>query len=191
MRKTPATPRISWTASGRVQAVEPVVVSLRFGSFCIAAAVPQSFVELRRRMHKFIYCQRTGYRAEARQIFQETHALLLGRPPHSRDEANFPFLLANLLRQLLTAHVRARTHAQSFPGEAPPRAPTIVDIDAALVLLESRDPLSTRLIELYYFAGLDLIDVGDVLVLEPPVIRRQLRLARAWLIAHLVPDHGL
>lgn len=183
MRKTPGTPRRSRNAPDPMRAINPTAVSLRVGGVRIAASAPQSYVELRHCLHAFIRCRRAGFLPEARRIFRDTYGHLIGRAPRSRDEAGFPLLMASLLRQTLIAH--ARSQIQSYASESRSGAATVVDIDAALSLLETRDAPTARIIELYYFAGLQPIDIGAVLRLEPAVVNQALRLARAWLIAQL------
>lgn len=171
MRKTPGNPRTSARQ----------VIPLRLGALHIAAPAPQSYLELRNRIHTFLGCRRLGRPGVARRILHETYMQLLGRPPARRDEAYFPLLIANLLRQLLTAHSRAKPRLPG--GDAGDIS--IVDIDAALALLETRDALSVRLIELHYFAGIDPAEAGAILLLEPAAVTRRLRTARAWLAARL------
>lgn len=186
MPNTPRTPRKFRNASGRARAVNATAVSLWLGNLHIAASVPQSYIELRHCLHTFIRCRRAGLLSEARQIFRQTYAHLLGRPPHSRDEAGFPLLMANLLRQTLIAHARAQNKSAASLTGIKTGTATLMDIDAVLMLLETRDAHTARIVELYYFAGLQPIDIGTVLLLEPAAATRTLRAARAWLIAQLV-----
>lgn len=179
MRKTPGNPRTFRKGRSAKDAI-----SVRLGALRIAAPASQSYVELRNCIHMFLGCRRLGHRGEARRIFQETYLQLVGRAPARGDEAHFPLLVANLLRQLLTAQSRTK---QPLPVEGgSPGDVTVVDIDAALTVLETRDPLSARLIELHYFAGVEAGELAAILVLEPAIVIRRLRAARAWLAAHLV-----
>jgi len=146
-----------------------------------ASGVPKSFIILRNRIHVFIGCRRYGRMDTARRVFHDTFLLLLGRLPGPRDEEHFPLLMAHLLRQLLTA--RSRTGQGKRADRH--RNTSIVDIDAALRSLETSDRVSVRLVELYYFAGIDPIEIGAILLLDPAAVTRRLRAIRAWLAVRL------
>lgn len=183
MRNMPGASRNSSKAA-RGRADGTAVTKLLFGDTHLTDSLPQSFTELRRLLHRFISCRRKGYRVKARRICRETCMHLLGRPPHEWEEATFPCLLANMLRQLLIAHMRAQS--LSSTPDSLRKTFDLLDLDAALTLLEARDPPCARVIELHYFGGLKLIDIACALLVEPAVVRYRLRLARAWLIARVV-----
>jgi RNA polymerase sigma factor (sigma-70 family) len=51
--------------------------------------------------------------------------------------------------------------------------------------LETFDPLSARLVDLYYFAGLTTREAAEALNMSPQSVVQDLRFARAWLRARL------
>jgi DNA-directed RNA polymerase specialized sigma24 family protein len=60
-----------------------------------------------------------------------------------------------------------------------------VAIDDALRRLSARDPEQVRIIELRFFAGLSVEETAGVLGRSPRTIKREWRLAKAWLYREL------
>jgi len=61
------------------------------------------------------------------------------------------------------------------------RPSILIALDDALAALSEKDPLLARLVEMRYFGGLTAEESSAALNLEISVVRRQLRLAEAWL----------
>jgi DNA-directed RNA polymerase specialized sigma24 family protein len=57
----------------------------------------------------------------------------------------------------------------------------MVRVDDALNQLASHDPRKARLIEMRFFGGLTAEESADVLNLPVSEVRRELRVAQAWL----------
>jgi RNA polymerase sigma factor (TIGR02999 family) len=96
------------------------------------------------------------------------------------------------MRQILVEHARARRAAKrggdarhSDPEEllrlAVEPETGILALDSALSALAEIDAGKSRLIELYYFAGLDYQELAETLQVSTTTVKRDLRLARAWL----------
>jgi RNA polymerase sigma factor (TIGR02999 family) len=58
-----------------------------------------------------------------------------------------------------------------------------LQLDEALVALEREDPRAARVVELHYFAGLDMRQVADTLNIARRTVDRDWRYARAFLAA--------
>ena len=56
-----------------------------------------------------------------------------------------------------------------------------LDLDAALRKLSDADPRAAEIVELHYFAGVSLGDIGKLLGVSERTINREWRVARAWL----------
>jgi RNA polymerase sigma factor (sigma-70 family) len=65
-----------------------------------------------------------------------------------------------------------------FPGK---NAPDVIALDDALKDLARRDERKSRIIELRYFGGLSIEEIVEVTGLSIATIRRDLRMAEAWL----------
>ena len=58
-------------------------------------------------------------------------------------------------------------------------------LDEALKTLETLDPREGRVVELRFFGGLSLEETAEVLTVSVGTVRRDWRLARAWLFREL------
>ena len=57
----------------------------------------------------------------------------------------------------------------------------MIAIDEALQRLARIDPRQSRLIELRFFAGLNVEEAAEVMGVSPTTIKREWRSAKAWL----------
>lgn len=113
------------------------------------------------------------------------------------NRAQFFGVVARVMRRILVDYARAR-YAKKRGGSAVlvsleaaaaesfnPQVADIVAIDEALGRLASRDPDQVRIIELRFFAGLSVEETAHVLARSPRTIKREWRLAKAWLYQEL------
>ena len=59
--------------------------------------------------------------------------------------------------------------------------PDLVALDDALTTLEKLDPRQARIVELRFFAGLSLQEAAEVVRVSVSSVRRDWRIAQAWL----------
>jgi RNA polymerase sigma factor (TIGR02999 family) len=70
--------------------------------------------------------------------------------------------------------------AWSEPGDV-----LLLGLDDALHELEAMDPRQSKVVELRFFGGLSVDETAAVLGISPATVKRELRMARAWLHAAL------
>ncbi len=68
---------------------------------------------------------------------------------------------------------------------APENGDTVMDLHLALSELEAFDSRKGRMVELRYFAGLKMEEIADLEGVSPETVRREMRLAEAWLLSYL------
>ena len=113
------------------------------------------------------------------------------------NRAQFFGVVAQVMRRILVDYARAR-YAKKRGGSAvlvsleaaaddspDPQVGDILAIDEALERLAARDPDQVRIIELRFFAGLSVEETAHVLNRSPRTIKREWRLAKAWLYREL------
>jgi RNA polymerase sigma factor (TIGR02999 family) len=101
-----------------------------------------------------------------------------------------------MMRRVLVDHARARAAAKrggksphlslsnaADLGTAP--AFDVLAIDRALTRLAELDPNHARIVELKFFSGLSVEEIGHALGRSPRTIDREWRLAKAWLYGEL------
>jgi RNA polymerase sigma factor (TIGR02999 family) len=113
-----------------------------------------------------------------------------------RDRAHFFAVSARIMRHILVDEARARKTAKRGGGAPvlpldesaaalPEPASDLVAIDEALEALTQLDPRKGRVVELRFFGGLTIEETAEVLKVSPYTVRRDWRLAKAWLFRQL------
>lgn len=112
------------------------------------------------------------------------------KSPNWQTRTHFFGVAARLMRQILVDHARHRQarkragftvsldEAASFGQE---RNADLVALDLGLNALEKLDARKSKAIELRYFGGLSMEDIAQALDVSPVTVRRDLRMAEAWL----------
>ncbi len=67
----------------------------------------------------------------------------------------------------------------------PGGARELIALDDALNALAQMDPRKARVVEMRFFAGLSVEETAEVLQVSSDTVKRDWRLARAWLLAEL------
>ncbi len=117
------------------------------------------------------------------------------------SRAQFFAAAATAIRRVLVDHARRRARVKRGGGQAPlaldeldPAAPLpdteLLDLDEALARLAQLDPFKARIVELRFFAGMSVEEVSLVLGASDSTVRRDWRLARAWLRGELDRSRG-
>ena len=82
------------------------------------------------------------------------------------SRAHFKHIAARAMRQVLVDQARART---------------AVNLDRALHELEEMDPRAAKVVECRFFGGMDVEETAEALGISTPTVKRDWRVARAWL----------
>ena len=116
-----------------------------------------------------------------------------------RDRAHFFAVSAQVMRRILVDSARSHGaikrggHAQwveelnpdAVPAPDSNRAADLIALDDALTTLAQMDARRARVIELRVFGGLTIGEAAEVLGLSPQSVRRDWKLAKAWLLREL------
>jgi RNA polymerase sigma factor (TIGR02999 family) len=142
--------------------------------------------------------ERGGHTLQPTAVVHEAFLKLAGGAATSfRDRAHFFAIAAQAMRQILVDHARARTTAKRGGGalrvelgDQPATAggatfADVLAIDEALSRLGKHDADQARLVELRFFGGLTVEETAEVLGVSAPTVKRDWRLARAFLSREL------
>ena len=122
--------------------------------------------------------------------------------PEWNDRNHFYGVAARLMRQILVDHARARRAQKrgggaavtlgldDSPAFAPGGGADVIALNDALDALDSIDSRKVEIIELRYFGGLTEEEIGRSLGISPATVRRQSRMAEAWLHAEMSVTGG-
>ena len=159
--------------------------------------VPLLYSELRNIAAGMLRRERPGHTLQPTALVHELYFRILGQQqPDYSNRAHFLRISANVMRQILIDYARGKQAAKR--GGAQPklsldeamdagdaRPAEIIAVDDALRTLERLDPQQAQLVELRFFGGLTAEESAEVLQLPLNAVRRELRLAQAWLQCEL------
>ena len=112
------------------------------------------------------------------------------------NRAHFLALCSQIMRRILVDHARHRGFAKRGGNAlrvpldevllvAQERGIEVLALDEALDGLARIDNRKSRVVELRYFGGLSIEETAEVLEVSVDTVKRDFRIARAWLLAEL------
>ena len=152
---------------------------------------PIVYRELRLIAASYLRKERRDHTLQPTALVNEAYLRLVdNKQPNWQNRAHFFGVAARLMRQILVDHARSRWAAKraaltvpieeviSFKEE---RGPELLALDLGLNALEKFDVRKSKAVELRYFGGLSMDEIAQALDVSPITVRRDLRLAEAWL----------
>jgi RNA polymerase sigma factor (TIGR02999 family) len=160
----------------------------------LAQLIPVVYVELRRIAGRRMSDEPSGVTLQPTALVNELYLKLVDTTPMSfRDRTQFFGLAAQIMRRILVDAARARGASKrggslgKIPLDdgffaAPEKDREIVALDDALDALAKEDARKARVVELRFFGGLGIEEVGEVLGVSVQTVRRDWNFAQAWLM---------
>ena len=187
--------------SGTLTPITQLLQKWRAGdAAALDVLTPLVYGELRRVAGAYLRRERAGHGLQPTDLVHEAFVRLIRQEtPDYRNRAHFLAIAAEHMRQILIDHARRRLRhkrgggsiavsldPRDFAVEPPPI--DVLDLDAALRTLATFDERKSRILEMHFFGGLTFVEIATVLDVHVNTVARDLRLARAWLLARLRPD---
>ena len=152
--------------------------------------------ELRRIARRHMARERTGHILQTDALVNEAYVRLVDtQDVHWHDRAHFLAVAARVMRRILVEAARARRRQKRGGGEeAIPivgaialvqKVPDLLALNDALDALANLSPRKSQVVELRFFGGLTIDETAAVLNVSGDTIRRDWRLAKAWLFREL------
>ena len=153
--------------------------------------MPLVYGELRQLAAAYLRGERQGHTLQPTALVNEAYLRLVDQStPDWQSRSQFYGVAARVMRQVLVDHAR-RKRAKKRAGELlpleevvslqPDRSGDLLALDTSLKDLEKLDARKCKAIELRYFAGLSLDEIAQSMNLSVDTVRRDLRMAQAWL----------
>lgn len=159
--------------------------------------VPLVYDELRRVARRHLQREAPGHALQATALVHEVYLRLVDVDRLTlNNRTHFFSVAAKLMRQILVDHAR-RQHAGKRGGGAtmvsledvsPAAQPPSVDVlalDQALDALSAIDAQQGIVVELRFFAGLNIAETAEALEISTATVEREWALAKAWLYRRL------
>ena len=159
----------------------------------LAQLTPMVYRELHRLAHGYLAGERRGHVLQTTALVNEAFVRLIDwQNVEWQNRAHFFGVSATLMRHILVQFAREQQAAkrggqaiQVSLSEATaissPHSLDMVALDDALTTLEKLDPRQARTVELRFFGGLSLEEAAEVLNVSISTVRRDWRMAQAWL----------
>ena len=161
------------------------------------------YPELRRIAHQHLVRKHQDASVESASLAHEAY-LKLVRAGGIRCESRLHFLAlcSQIMRRILVDHARRRGFAKRGGNAlfmsldkvlltAQKRGIEVLALNEALDDLARIDERKSRVVELRYFGGLSIEETAQVLDVSVDTVKRDFRMARAWLLAELTGGHRL
>ncbi len=155
--------------------------------------MPVVYEELRRLAARYLSRERPDHTLQPTALVHEAYLQLVDqRAVQWQGRAQFFGLAAQVMRNILVDHARSHRAVKRGSGArrlsleeatvySTERAADLIALDEAMQELAKLDRRKSHIIELRYFGGLDLEEIGEVLNISAATIRRDMRMAEAWL----------
>jgi RNA polymerase sigma factor (TIGR02999 family) len=158
--------------------------------------VPLLYEDLRRVARGHLRRERPGHSLQATALVHEVFLRLVDVDRMTlKSRTHFFALSARLMRQILVDHARRQLASKrggsatvisldEAAGAAAPTSTSGVDVlalDEALEALSSFDVRQCRVVELRFFAGLNIPEAADALGVSTATVEREWAMAKAWL----------
>lgn len=164
--------------------------------------IPLIYKELHRLAAHYMRGEREGHTLQTSALVNEAYMRLAGA--HNIDwknRAHFLGTAANVMRRILVDHARVRDAEKRGGAErkisldealvcSEEQSWQVVEVHEALNKLEQWDARQCHIVELRFFAGLNVEETAEVLSLSTSTVKREFRLAKAWLHGQLERSLG-
>ncbi|HEX5577525.1 MAG TPA: ECF-type sigma factor [Gemmatimonadaceae bacterium] len=125
-------------------------------------------------------------------LVHEAYLKLIPSSLPANDAAHFKLLIARAMREVLIDAARRRTATKRGGGDlavtlddtlqaSPLKAAELLELHEALEELSRLDPRRASVVECRFFGGLDIDETAEALNLSTATVKRDWRVARAWL----------
>src|SRR6185295_16229200 len=150
---------------------------------------PVVYDELRRLANYYMRRQSPDHTLQATALVNEVYLKLIdAQNVNWRDRAHFFAVAARAMRQILIDHARSHRYAKRGGGArkveieeaaaviAQEQASDLIALDDALERLAALDSRKSQIVELRFFAGLNIEETAEVLKISGPTVQREWRM---------------
>jgi RNA polymerase sigma factor (TIGR02999 family) len=159
--------------------------------------MPLVYDELRQMAARYMSRQPSGHSFQTTELIHEAYLKIAGQDGQNwQNRAHFFGVAAKAMRHILVDYARSK-HSQKRGGwqervtfteddlVSNGRSEEIVALDDALNRLAVLDERKSQVVEMKFFAGLNVEEIAQVLKISPETVKRDWRFARTWLLREL------
>ncbi len=152
------------------------------------------YTELHRQAHRYLQKERAGHTLQTTALVHEAYLKLVEQKSVAwESRSHFFAIAATMMRRILIdyAKTKHRVRRGGVHSDLPlENALTIsvsgtdfdlLALDEALDRLAAKEAQLAKVVELRFFSGLDVVETAEVLGISESTIKRDWRMAKAWL----------
>jgi RNA polymerase sigma-70 factor, ECF subfamily len=158
--------------------------------------LPLVYNELHRLAKSYMRRERSDHTLQPTALINEVYLRLAGETVDWQSRQHFIGVAANVMRRLLVDHARAHNAEMRAGGlqrvefeegfiVSNERSDEVIALHDALTLLEGVDPQRAKVVELRYFGGFSVAEIGELLEMSPRSVKRHWALAKIWLFKQM------
>jgi RNA polymerase sigma-70 factor, ECF subfamily len=159
-----------------------------------AALLDLVYSELHRQAHRYLRRERLGHTLQTTALVHEAYLKLSKQKSFPwRSRSQFYGVAATLMRRILIDHAKSKSRLRRGGPQVDLRIETgftltvkddrfdLIELNEVLERLAEKDPELARIVELRFFAGLDVTETAEVMEVSESTIKRGWATAKAWL----------
>lgn len=163
---------------------------------------PLVYRDLHRLAQSYLRSESPNHTLQSTALVHEAYLRLIDqRSVRWQNRAHFFGISAQLIRRILVDYARTRKAGkrggfaaklqidESIAAAPDEQNVDLVVLDNCLKALSQIDPQQARVVELRYFSGLTVEETAEVMRISPTTVKREWRLARAWLYREIGNRH--
>ena len=152
------------------------------------------YAELHRQAHRHLQRERVGHTLQTTALVHEAYIKLSKqRSVTWQSRSQFFAIAATLMRRILIDHAKSRHRLRRGGVQEDMRLDTsfklavsdsnfdLLDLNEALERLAEKDAELARIVELRFFAGLEVPETAEALGVSESTVKRGWAMAKAWL----------
>jgi RNA polymerase sigma factor (TIGR02999 family) len=159
--------------------------------------IPLIYGHLKSLAHRQLRDERDGHTLNTTALVHEAYTKLVDiKHVDWKNRAHFMAVAAQSMRRILIDYARARLAEKRGGNEVlvtlqedehgqKMRSAELVALDDALTRLKKLDERQFQIVEFHFFGGLTYDEIAEVLSVSEVTVRRDWRMARAWLSQQL------
>lgn len=166
----------------------------------LESLTPLIYENLRQIARRYMSSESDGHTLSATALVHEAYIRLIGADVPWQDKAHFLAVAAREMRRVLVDHARTnnrqkrggdwrRVTLQDFDQASEQSTFDIIAIESALQKLSAFDERKARVVDLMVFGGLTATEAAEVIGVSEVTVRREWRMAKAWL-GHELATHA-
>lgn len=155
--------------------------------------LPYVYNELRKISSRYLHDEYRNHTLQTTELVHEAYLKLVGdQNINWQNRAHFFGIAAQSMRQILVDHARKRKSLKRGEGNSnisidevfelsEKSDEQLIALDEALKKLEAFDPELSKVVELRFFAGLNVDETAKVMNCSASTVKREWSLAKSWL----------